>query len=267
MNTLLHKLALITGAAEGIGWATAQCLAASGWQVALLDRNGALATERASALGAQHRGWACDVTDANAVALCVAQVQKAQGPIRALVNNAGIGDQTVPTLQQDVLAFDRVLAVHLRGTFLMSQQVIAAMVQQDRDDQGVRGAIVNIGSIASVGGIPGRNAYSAAKAGVLGMTRALACEWARQGIRVNAVAPGYVKTALVAKLAQQGAIDGDAIAHRTPIGRMAEPPEIAQAIAFLVSPHASYITGAVLPVDGGWTALGAPDTALGPIEV
>jgi NAD(P)-dependent dehydrogenase (short-subunit alcohol dehydrogenase family) len=141
------------------------------------------------------------------------------------------------------------------------------MAQQPRDEKGVRGAIVNIGSIASVGGIPGRNAYCAAKAGVLGMTRALASEWARQGIRVNAVAPGYVKTALVAKLAKQGVIDGHAIARRTPMGRMAEPEEIAQSIAFLVSPQASYITGAVLPVDGGWTALGAPDSALGPIEV
>lgn len=267
MTSQLHKLAVITGAADGIGWATAQCLVASGWQVALLDMNGELAKARAHTLGAHHSGWACDVTDAQAVQHCVAEVQEAHGRIHALVNNAGIGDQTAPTLQQDVNAFDRVLAVHLRGTFLMSQHVIKTMAQQPRDEKGVRGAIVNIGSIASVGGIPGRNAYCAAKAGVLGMTRALASEWARQGIRVNAVAPGYVKTALVAKLAEQGAIDGHAIARRTPMGRMAEPEEIAQSIAFLVSPQASYITGAVLPVDGGWTALGAPDSALGPIEV
>ena len=267
MTSQLHKLALITGAADGIGWATAQCLVAAGWQVALLDMKGASAKARAQALGPQHSGWACDVTDAQAVQQCVTEVQRLHGRIDALVNNAGIGDQTVPTLQQDVAAFDRVLAVHLRGTFLMSQQVLAVMAQQTRDEKGVRGAIVNIGSIASVGGIPGRNAYSAAKAGVLGMTRALASEWARQGIRVNAVAPGYVKTALVAELAERGAIDGDAIARRTPMGRMAEPEEIAQSIAFLVSPQASYITGVVLPVDGGWAALGAPESVLGPIEV
>lgn len=264
--TRKHSLAVITGAADGIGWATAQCLAAVGWHVALLDMQGDLAQARASDLGVGHTGWACDVTDANAVKQCVVSIRDTHGSIDALVNNAGIADQTLPTLQQDIDAFDRVLAVHLRGTFLMSQHVIACMTEQARDAHGVRGAIVNIGSIASVGGIPGRNAYCAAKAGVLGMTRALASEWARRGIRVNAVAPGYVKTALVAKLAEQGAIDGAAIAHRTPMGRMAETAEIAQAIAFLVSSQASYITGAVLPVDGGWMALGAPEAALGPIE-
>ena len=129
--------------------------------------------------------------------------------------------------------------------------------------RGQRGAIVNLASIAALGGIPARNAYSAAKAGVVGMTRAMAMEWARQGLRVNAVAPGYVATALVAELAGKGAIDGAAIARRTPLGRMAEPAEIAQAIVFLLSPVASYITGAVLPVDGGWSALGAPEASLG----
>ena len=254
---------IVTGAAEGIGWATAQQLAASGWAVALFDLNGAQASERAQALGAQHSGWACDVTDASAVRERVAQVVAHHGRIDALVNNAGIADQTAPTLAQDVAAFDKVLAVHLRGAFLMSQQVIAQMLRQPRDAQGNRGAIVNIGSIASFGGIPGRNAYSAAKAGILGMTRALASEWARQGIRVNAVAPGYVKTALVASLIERGAIDAQAIARRAPLGRMASPEEIARVIGFLASPQASYVTGAVLPVDGGWGALGAPDAALG----
>ena len=258
-------VAIVTGAADGIGWATAQQLADQGWSVALLDLNGALATERAQALGSQHSGWACDVTEPAAVQKRVAEVVAHHGRIDALVNNAGIADQTAPTLEQDVTAFDKVLAVHLRGAFLMSQQVIAQMVQQARDAQGNRGAIVNIGSIASFGGIPGRNAYSAAKAGILGMTRALASEWARKGIRVNAVAPGYVKTALVASLVERGAIDAQAIARRAPMGRMAVPEEIARVIGFLASPQASYVTGAVVPVDGGWGALGAPDAAMGPI--
>ncbi len=257
---------IVTGAADGIGWATSQQLAASGWLVALMDLNGGLAAERAQALGQQHSGWACDVTDAAAVRERAAEVVARHGRIDARINNAGIADQTAPTLEQTAEAFDRVLSVHLRGAFLMSQQVIAQMLRQQRDARGNRGAIVNIGSIASFGGIPGRNAYSAAKAGVLGMTRALASEWARKGIRVNAVAPGYVKTALVAGLVERGAIDAQAIARRTPMGRMAAPEEIAQTMAFLVSPQASYITGAVLPVDGGWGALGAPDAALGALD-
>ena len=257
---------IVTGAADGIGWATAQQMARAGWTVVLFDLNGALAVERAQDLGVQHSGWACDVTDAQAVQARVANAVDNHGRIDGLVNNAGIADQTAPTLQQDIAEFDKVLSVHLRGAFLMSQQVIAQMTQQARDAHGNRGAIVNIGSIASFGGIPGRNAYCAAKAGVLGMTRALASEWARHGIRVNAVAPGYVMTALVANLVERGAIDAKAIARRTPLGRMAAPEEIAQVIAFLASPLASYITGAVLPVDGGWTALGAPEAALGSLE-
>lgn len=258
-------VAIVTGAADGIGWATAQQLAAQGWRVALLDLRPDAVVQRAAELGAQHLGLACDVTEAQSVRAAVAAVVQRWGRVNALVNNAGIGDQTAPTLEQTAEAFDRVLAVHLRGSFLMSQQVLAQMAQQPRDARGNRGAIVNIGSIASFGGIPGRNAYCAAKAGVLGMTRALATEWARSGIRVNAVAPGYVATALVASLAQKGAIDGQAVAQRTPLGRMAEPAEIAQAIVFLASAAASYITGATLPVDGGWTALGAPEAALGPL--
>jgi len=256
---------IVTGAADGIGWATAQQFAASGWSVALLDLNGDLATERAQALGPQHSGWACDVTDASTVQMRVAEVAVRHGRMDALINNAGIADQSVPTLQQDVDAFDQVLSVHLRGAFLMSRQVIGQMLRQPRDAQGNR-AIVNMGSIASFGGIPGRNAYSAAKAGILGMTRALASEWARKGIRVNAVAPGYVKTALVAGLIQRGAIDAQAIARRAPLGRMAAPEEIARVIEFLASPQASYVTGAVLPVDGGWGALAAPEAVLGALE-
>lgn len=259
-------LVIITGAADGIGWATAQQFAVAGWSVAMFDLNGTLAAERARALGPQHLGWACDVTDADAVQHRVNEVAAHHGRIDALINNAGIADQTAPTLEQNVDTFDKVLSVHLRGAFLMSQQVIAKMLRQPRDPHGNRGAIVNIGSIASFGGIPGRNAYSAAKAGILGMTRSLASEWARQGIRVNAVAPGYVKTALVASLIDRGAIDAPAIARRTPMGRMAAPEEIAHAIGFLASPQASYVTGTVLPVDGGWGALGAPEAALGPVD-
>lgn len=254
--------AIVTGAADGIGWATAQRLAADGYRVALLDQHDEAVQARAKQLGSQHLGLACDVTDASRVDNAVTHVAQQCGRITVLVNNAGIGDQTGPTLTQSADAFERVLAVHLRGTFLMSQAVARHMLQQPAQARGARGAIVNLGSIASLVGLPARNAYCAAKAGVLGMTRAMASEWARAGVRVNAVAPGYVRTALLMALEEKGAVDAPAIRHRTPLGRMAEPAEIAEVIAFLASPHASYVTGAVLPVDGGWSAFGATESLL-----
>ncbi len=256
------KVAIVTGAADGIGWATAQRLASDGYAIALLDLRAAQAVARAIELRGEHLGLACDVSSQASVEVAVAAVQKHYGRIDALVNNAGIGDQTGATIDQNVEAFDRLLGVHVRGTFLMSQAVARVMLQAEPNARRERGAIVNLGSIASSTGLPTRNAYSAAKAGVLGLTRAMASEWARAGIRVNAVAPGYVRTTLIAELERRGAIDAAAIAHRTPLGRMAEPIEIAEVIAFLVSSRASYVTGAVIPVDGGWTAFGAPESAL-----
>jgi len=259
------RVAVVTGAADGIGWATAQRLAADGWLLALLDLRADAMQSRALSLGAQHLGLVCDVTDGSSVRTAVATAAARLGTIDALVNNAGIAEQNAPTLEQTAEGFDRVLAVNLRGTFLVTQAVLAVMQKQPRDPRGNRGAIVNLASIASLAGIPGRNAYSAAKAGVVGMTRALASEWAREGIRVNAVAPGYVRTALVADLVQRGTVDGHAIASRTPMGRMAEPEEIAEVITFLASPASSYVTGSVLSADGGWTAFGAPTSVLAEI--
>lgn len=265
MDAQMNKVAVVTGAANGIGWATAQRWAQEGYRVALLDLSLEAVQARATELGQAHVGLVCDVVSESSVAAAIATVVSAFGRIDVLVNNAGIGDQTGPTVVQNVEAFDRVLAVHLRGTFLMSQAVARVMLGATPDATGARGSMVNLGSIASSTGLPARNAYSAAKAGIVGMTRAMASEWARDGIRVNAVAPGYVRTDLVNALERKGALDAKAIAHRTPLGRMADPAEIAEAIVFLGSPRASYITGAVLPVDGGWTAFGAPEATLRPV--
>jgi len=250
------KVAVVSGGADGIGWATAQRLAPDVDHVALFDLRADAVRERASELGPAHLGIGCDVSQPQSVSAAVCATLDQFGQIDILVNNAGIGEQSMPTIEQDIAAFDRVIDVHVRGTYLLSREVARIMLARGG------GSIVNIASIAGFAGIPRRNAYGAAKAGVVAMTRAMACEWARGGLRVNAVAPGYVRTALVDELAHKGSIDVRAVTRRTPLGRMAEPSEIAEVIAFLASPRSSFITGTTIHVDGGWLALGAPESVL-----
>ena len=250
------RVAMVTGAVDGIGWAVARRLADEVPHVVLADLREDAAIARAAELGPAHLGMRCNVSREEEVAALFGAVCARFGRLDILVNNAGIGEQAAGTLQQGVDGFDRVVDVHLRGTFLMCREAGRTMVAAGR------GSIVNLGSIAGLAGIPARNAYGAAKAGILSMTRSLACEWARSGVRVNAVAPGYVRTALVERLAREGALDVHALEARTPMGRMADPGEIAEAVAFLASDRASFITGTTLNVDGGWLALGAPEAVL-----
>ncbi|MDN7966001.1 glucose 1-dehydrogenase [Burkholderia multivorans] len=249
------RVAIVTGGADGIGWACATRLADDGYRVAIADLDGERAMRRAAELGDGHVGVRVDVADEDDVAALMRTVAERFGRINVLVNNAGVGEQNAPTLEQSATAFDRLLAVHVRGTFLASREAARVMLARRS------GAIVNLGSIAGQGGIPTRNAYGAAKAAIASLTRSMACEWARAGVRVNAVAPGYVATELVDTLARNGQLNRAAIERRTPLGRLAEPDEIARAIAFLASDAASYITGTVLNVDGGWHAYGAAQPA------
>lgn len=235
---------LVTGGADGIGRAIASAFAAQGDRVLLVDRDAARVAATAAELGAA--AHVCDVTDAEAVAALAASI----GRIDVLVNNAGIGDSHLPTAEQDAARFRMVLDVNLTGSFLMAQAVGGRMVRAGG------GAIVNLASIAGLTGLPRRNAYGAAKAGVVALTRNLACEWARFGVRVNAVAPAYVDTALVRAIAESGRMDLGKVRRRTPMGRLIGAHEVAAAVVFLASDAASAITGVTLPVDGGWSAFG-----------
>ena len=249
---------LITGAADGIGWETAQLFASRGSRVVIADVNADKAVQRASDLGEKHLGLGCDVTDEDAVSETFQAIFRKAGCLDTVVNNAGIGDTSLPTLDQSSAHFRKVLDVHLLGTFQVSRLAAAAMQQSGRG-----GSIVNFASIAGLTGLPRRNAYGAAKAGIISMTRSMGAEWGSLGIRVNAVAPGYVRTALVEKLIADGLLNPETITARTPLGRMLEPSEIAEGVYFLASPAASAITGTVLSVDGGWTAFGAAGETTG----
>jgi NAD(P)-dependent dehydrogenase (short-subunit alcohol dehydrogenase family) len=246
----MTPVVLVTGGADGIGWATARRFAAGGHLVAIADLRGDAAIARAAELGPAHLGLDCDVADEAQVVVAVAAVLARFGRIDVLVNNAGIPDSMAPTLGQETGFFMQLLAIHLQGTFVASREAARAMLAQGG------GAIVNLGSLAGNMGLPRRNAYGAAKAGIHSMTRSMAVEWGRGGIRVNAIAPGYVRTPLMAKLEQEGKVDTSAISRRAPLGRLGTPEEMAEAIWFLASPAASYISGVVLNVDGGWQAFG-----------
>jgi NAD(P)-dependent dehydrogenase (short-subunit alcohol dehydrogenase family) len=243
---LSGRVVLITGAAAGIGWAAARRFAAQGARVLIADIDADKAAIRAGELGAAHGFFGVDMAQPEQVVEMVRYCVSRLGGLDVLVNNAGRTDTDgVGVVDQPVSVFENLVAVNLRGSLVAAEQAAAVMRRSGR------GAIVNIASGAALRPVPFRNGYSASKAGVLAMTRHHACAWARDGIRVNAVAPGYTHTELVEALIARGRIDPVAVARRIPLGRMAAPEEIAAAIAFLASPRVSSITGSTFLVDGG----------------
>ena len=246
------RVAIVTGASRGIGAAITETLAERGAVVIASSHAADTPDEVVASLvarGLTVHGRAADVTDPTEVQALADWTQHEFGQIDVLVSNAGVG-AVVPSETLSLERWSRVLAVNLTGPLLCSQAIGAHMLAAGR------GVIVNIGSVFSETGAPMRAAYAASKHGLVGLTRVLAVEWASRGVRVVTVEPAYVRTNLDDQDQRDGGYTADDIARRTPMGRYAEPGEIAATVAFLASDDASFITGACIPVDGGWLAHG-----------
>ncbi|QPC42907.1 SDR family oxidoreductase [Kaustia mangrovi] len=244
---------LVTGAASGIGSATARYFAAEGAKLCLADRDGdgLGETRRAMPAGAQIVALEGSVTDPAFADEMASRTVEAFGGIDCVVTSAGIV-KVEPALEVPPETFRDHLEINVVGSWLAAQA--AARVMTERGG----GAIVFIGSVYGAGGAPKRTAYCASKGAIHNLTQSLAVEWGPLGIRVNCVAPTGVRTPMVQSLIDQGIYNLDGVRARTPLGRLAEPEEVAAACGFLASDEASMVTGHVLPVDGGWIANGYP---------
>ncbi|MDQ6603314.1 MAG: glucose 1-dehydrogenase [Chloroflexota bacterium] len=246
------QVALVTGTGTGIGQACALALAAAGAQIVLTELPDRLAAAEATArtiaqdTNAETLVLPLDVTRLNTNDACVACALEHFGRIDILVNNAGI-NVLQPALEVTEEAWDRIHAVNLKGVFFMSQAVGRVMVAQRS------GRIINIASQMGVGGYERRAAYCASKAGVVNLTRVLAIEWARYGVRVNCVGPTFVESATNAALFQDEEFHRETVA-RIPTGRIAKPADIVGAVVFLASSASDMVNGHTLLVDGGWSA-------------
>lgn len=246
-------VAVITGAAGGIGRGCAAQLAADGYAVVIADLRGDSAQATADEFIAQGRpalGVCVDITDPQACAEMIARAVAAFGRVDVLVNSAGIS-RPEPSLDVSPESWRRMIEVQLNGVFFCSQAAGRQMVKQ-----GWGGCIVNISSINAEAAFPMRTAYSCAKAGVNMMTKTLAIEWAQYGIRVNAVGPCHTETEMTVENIRRGVVSLDVLKKRIPLGRLAKVEDVANAVAFLCSPKAAFITGHALYVDGGYLAFG-----------
>lgn len=250
--TKSRSAVLVTGAGSGIGYAIARRFADGGHPVAILDSNmeaAELAAANITSSGGLALAVGCSVAKEEEVFAAFELIQHRLGPVGTLINNAGISSNG-STDMLELARWQLALDVNLTGPFLCAREAGRRMIPAGK------GVIINMSSIFGTCAAPDRAAYCVTKAGIDMLTRCLAVEWARQGIRVNAIAPGYTATPLMERLVSDGTINEQMLKARTPLGRFASAEEIADLALFLASDQAAYITGQTVGIDGGWTAYG-----------
>jgi len=245
------QVALVTGAAKGMGLATARMFAESGASVVLCDLDGALAAREADRIvrdGGAAIGLTCDVAEEGQVAATIDRAVAEHGRLDMAFNNAGIQVPPSDAAEEPIEHFDRVVAVNQRGVWACMKHELRIMREQGS------GAIVNCSSLGGLVGLPERAAYHGTKHAVLGMTKSAGVEYAPRGIRINAVCPGTIDTPMVAGMLEGQADAMAEIMKQQSIGRLGRPEEVAAAVLWLCSPAATFVIGVSLPVDGGFTA-------------
>jgi len=238
---LAGKVAFVTGSTRGIGLAIAKSLHAAGAKVAITGRDATKAQELAASLGAGTVGVGCEISDAAQVAGAIAAVEQALGPIDILVNNAGLTRDNI-LLRLSEADWDAVLDANLKGAFLTMRAVTKGMMKRRS------GRIINITSIVGIIGNKGQANYAASKAGLIGLTKSAAKEYASRGILINCVAPGFIDTDMTAALPEDAR---KVLLEQIALGRLGSPDDIANTVLYLASDLAGYVTGQVLVVDGG----------------
>ena len=252
MVMLTDKVVVVTGGSTGIGRATAKILGAEGAKVAIFDlqdEEGADTVEMITKAGGQAEYHHVDVSDYTAVRAVFSAVVAQHGTLDGAFNNAGIEGPTAKILDVPIEDWDRVIRVNLTGVFVCMKCEIEQMVKQDHG-----GSIVSTASAAGLIGIPGAASYNASKHGVVGLTKTVALEYASRKIRVNAVCPGFIETPMLNRVTDASVKIREHMIGTVPMRRVAEPSEIGEVAAWLMSDKSSYVTGVAMPVDGGWVA-------------